>query len=138
MLIRVSVTNHGPEAAPIHLLPTLWYRNTWAWRYDDRRPQLIAAKPAKGKAAQDEVRLVHAQHHEIGEAWFACQGAPELLFTENETNNERLWGVPNHSAFVKDGMDETIVNKAGGKVNPEGVGTKVAAHYAFMICQVAT
>ena len=65
ILIRVSVTNHGPEAAPIHVLPTLWYRNTWAWGYDDRRPQLTAVKPEQGKAAKDEVRLVHAQHHEI-------------------------------------------------------------------------
>ncbi len=138
MLIRVSVTNHGPEAAPIHLLPTLWYRNTWSWGYDDRRPQLTAVKVKQGKAAKDEVRLVHAQHHDMGESWLACQGAPELLFTENETNNERLWGVPNHSAFVKDGIDETIVNKAEGKVNPEGVGTKVAAHYALMIEPGAT
>ena len=129
ILIRVSVTNHGPEAAPIHLLPTLWFRNTWAWGYDDRRPQLTAVKPEKAKAAKDEVRLVHAQHHELGESWLACQGTPELLFTENETNNERLWGVPNHTTYVKDGIDETIVNKAEGKVNPEGVGTKVAAHY---------
>jgi hypothetical protein len=138
ILIRVSVTNHGPEAAPIHLLPTLWFRNTWAWGYDDRRPQLTAVKPAQGKAAKNGFRLVHAQHHEIGESWLACQGAPELLFTENETNNERLWGVPNHSAYVKDGIDDTIVNKAEGKVNPEGVGTKVAAHYTLMIEPGAT
>ena len=133
ILIRVSVTNHGPEAAPIHLLPTLWYRNTWAWGYDDRRPQLTAVTSEKAKNAKDEVRLVHAQHPEIGESWLTCQGTPELLFTENETNNERLWGVPNHAPFVKDGIDDTIVNKAEGKVNPDGVGTKVAAHYALMI-----
>jgi len=133
ILIRVSVTNHGPEAAPIHLLPTLWFRNTWAWGYDDRRPQLSAVKPEQGKAAKDEMRLVHARHHAIGEAWLTCQGTPELLFTENETNDERLWGVPNRTPFVKDGIDETIVNKAEGKVNPEGVGTKAAAHYALVI-----
>ena len=133
ILIRVSVTNHGPEAAPIHLLPTLWYRNTWAWGYDDRRPQLTAVTSEKAKAAKDEVRLVHAQHPEIGESWLTCQGTPELLFTENETNNERLWGVPNHAPFVKDGIDSAIVNKAEGTVNPDGVGTKVAAHYALMI-----
>jgi hypothetical protein len=138
ILIRVSVTNHGPEAAPIHVLPTLWYRNTWAWGYDDRRPQLTAVESEKAKAAKDEVRLVHAEHPEIGEAWLTCQGAPELLFTENETNNERLWGVPNRTPFVKDGIDDTIVNKAEGKVNPEGVGTKVAAHYALMIEPGAT
>jgi len=133
ILIRVSVTNHGPEAAPIHVLPTLWYRNTWAWGYDDRRPQLTAVTSEKAKAAKDEVRLVHAQHPDIGEAWLTCQGAPEFLFTENETNDERLWGVPNRTPFVKDGIDDTIVNKAEGKVNPEGVGTKVAAHYALTI-----
>jgi hypothetical protein len=138
ILIRVSVTNHGPEAAPINLLPTLWYRNTWAWGYDDRRPQLTAVQTAPGKAVKDEIRLVHAQHPEIGEAWLACQGTPELLFTENETNNERLWNVPNHSPFVKDGIDDTIVNKAQGKVNPGGVGTKVAAHYTLMIEPGAT
>jgi hypothetical protein len=110
VLIRVSVTNHGPEAAPLHVLPTLWFRNTWAWGYDDRRPQLTAVKPVPGKAAQDEVRLVNIQHHEMGEAWFTCQGTPKFLFTENETNFERLWGVPNHTTYVKDGINDTIVN----------------------------
>jgi len=138
ILIRVTVTNHGPEAAPIHVLPTLWYRNTWAWGYDDRRPQLNVVTANQGKSAKNGFRLVHAQHHDIGECWLTCQGTPELLFTENETNNERLWGVPNHSAFVKDGIDDTIVNKAEGKVNPEGIGTKVAAHYALMIEPGAT
>ena len=138
VLIRVSITNHGPEAAPIHVLPTLWFRNTWAWGYDDRRPHLTAVKPAPGKAAKDQVQLVHARHHELGEAWLACQGASELLFTENETNNERLWGVPNRTTYVKDGINETIVNHAIGKVNPQGVGTKAAAHYALVIAPGAT
>jgi Mannosylglycerate hydrolase MGH1-like glycoside hydrolase domain len=138
MLIRVSVTNHGPEAAPIHVLPTLWYRNTWAWGYDDRRPQLSAVTSEKAKAAKDAVRLVHARHHAIGETWLTCQGTPELLFTENETNNERLWGVPNHTTYVKDGIDDTIVNNAIGTVNPDGVGTKVAAHYSLVIAPGAT
>jgi hypothetical protein len=138
VLIRVSVTNHGPEAAPLHVLPTLWFRNTWAWGYDDRRPQLTAVKPVPGKAAQDEVRLVNIQHHEMGEAWFTCQGTPKFLFTENETNFERLWGVPNHTTYVKDGINDTIVNKAEDKVNPDGVGTKVAAHYALVIEPGAT
>ena len=135
VLIRISVTNHGPEAAPIHVLPTLWFRNTWSWGYDDLRPQLTATKPAQGK---DEVRQVHIQHHELGESWFTCQGTPELLFTENETNNERLWGVPNQTPYVKDGIDETIVNNAIGKVNPEQSGTKTAAHYHMVIEPGAT
>jgi hypothetical protein len=81
---------------------------------------------------------VQVQHYELGENWLACEGTPELLFTENETNDERLWGVGNHTAFVKDGIDEMVVNKAEGKVNPEGVGTKVAAHYRMVIEPGAT
>ena len=138
ILIRVSATNHGPEAAPLHVLPTLWFRNTWAWGTDSRRPQLAEVLTAPGKRTKDEVRLVQVQHHELGESWLACQGTPELLFTENETNNERLWGVGNRTPYVKDGIDETIVNRAEGKVNPEGVGTKVAAHYSMVIEPGAT
>ncbi len=138
ILIRVSVTNHGPEAAPIHLLPTLWFRNTWSWGYDDRRPQLTAVNANQGKSAKNGFRLVHAQHPEAGESWLACEGTPEFLFTENETNNLRLWGVANRTPFVKDGIDSAIVNKAEGKVNPEGVGTKVAPHYYMFIEPGAT
>jgi hypothetical protein len=139
ILIRVSATNRGPEAAPLHLLPTLWFRNTWAWGYDARRPVLTAVKAKAGKAGKaQDVRLVQVQHHELGEAWLACEGAPELLFTENETNDERLWGAPNRTRYVKDGIDETVVNKAEGKVNPEGMGTKVAAHYRMVIEPGAT
>src|SRR5256884_2709664 len=136
MLVRISVTNHGPGAAPLHLLPTLWFRNTWAWGYDDRRPVLTAVKAKAGKA--QDVRLVQVQHHELGEAWLVCEGTPELLFNENETNDERLWGVPNRTRYVKDGIDDMLVNKAEGKVNPEGMGTKVAAHYSMVIEPGAT
>ena len=139
ILVRISATNRGPEAAPLHLLPTLWFRNTWAWGYDARRPQLTAVKAKAGKAGKaQDVRLVQVQHYELGENWLACEGTPELLFTENETNDERLWGVGNRTAFVKDGIDETVVNKAEGKVNPEGAGTKVAAHYRMVIEPGAT
>ena len=138
ILIRISVTNHGPEAAPIHVLPTLWFRNTWAWGYDDRRPQLTAVNASQKKSTKNGFQLVHAQHPELGESWLACEGTPELLFTENETNNLRLWGVANRTPFVKDGIDDTIVNKAEGKVNPEGVGTKVAPHYSMVIEPGAT
>jgi Glycosyl hydrolase family 63 C-terminal domain len=141
ILIRVSVTNRGPEAAPLHLLPTLWYRNTWAWGYDDRQPVLTAVVDGTEQAGAvpvQEVRLIHAQHHELGEYWLVCEGKPELLFTANETNNQRLWGVPNRSPFAKDGIHETVVNSAGGKVNPQGIGTKVAAHYTWHIEPGAT
>ena len=136
ILVRLSATNRGPEAAPLHLLPTLWFRNTWAWGYDDRRPGLVAVKPKAGKA--QDVRHVQVQHYELGENWLAFEGTPELLFTDNETNDELLWGVPNRTRYVKDGIDETVVNKAEGKVNPEGEGTKVAAHYRVVIEPGAT
>ncbi len=134
ILIRVSATNRGPEAAPLHLLPTLWFRNTWAWGYDDSRPVLTAVEPT----AQENVRLVHAQHHAPGDSWLACGGTPELLFTENESNARRLWGIENRTPFVKDGIHEAIVNGAREAVNPGGTGTKAAAHYRVIIEPGAT
>ena len=139
ILIRFTVTNHGPEAAPLHLLPTLWFRNTWVWGYDDHRPVLTAVmdEPAQTGTVQGS-SLIHAQHQELGDYWLACEGTPELLFTENETNTERLWNVKNPTPFVKDSIHETIVKGAQGKVNPQRVGTKVAAHYAWHIEAGAT
>jgi Mannosylglycerate hydrolase MGH1-like glycoside hydrolase domain/Glycosyl hydrolase family 63 C-terminal domain len=134
IMIRISVTNHGPGAAPLHLLPTLWFRNTWEWGYDDRKPILTAIKPEPVQAGSEhDARVIHAQLHDLGGYWFVCQGAPELLFTENESNAERLWGVESRTPFVKDGIHETIVKGVLGKVNPQGVGTKVAAHYAWHV-----
>src|SRR6266853_355287 len=98
VLIRVSTTNRGPEEAPLHLLPTLWFHNTWAWGYDDRRPVLTAEAEAEPAGEAPDVRLVHAQHYELGDYWLACEGTPALLFTENETNVARLWGGASRAA----------------------------------------
>src|SRR2546427_7903175 len=139
MLIRVSATNRGPEAAPLHLLPTLWFRNTWAWGYDDRRPLLTAVEAEPGPTGEARTAsLVHAQHPELGDYWLACEGSPDLLFTENESNAQRLWGIQNMRPFVKDGIHETVVNRAESKVNPQGTGTKVAAHYRMVIAPGTT
>src|SRR5437588_2067919 len=138
ILVRVSATNRGLEEAPLHLLPTLWFRNTWAWGYDDRRPVLAAEAEAGPADEAPGFRLVHARHQELGDYWLACQGAPDLLFTENESNAERLWGIQSRTPFVKDGIHETVVNGAEGKVNPQGVGTKVSAHYRLVIAPGAT
>ena len=92
LLIRISISNRGPEAAPIHVLPTLWFRNTWSWGRDDRRPSISAAANA-GQQKSPLLTLV-AKHWELGEYMLYCSGADELLFTENETNTERLFGVP--------------------------------------------
>ncbi|HEU5377372.1 MAG TPA: hypothetical protein VFV38_18265 [Ktedonobacteraceae bacterium] len=127
-LIRLSATNRGPQTAPLHILPTLWFRNTWAWGNDERRPEL---RRINSERSELQYSLIRANHHELGEYWLACQGTPDLLFTENETNTQRLWGVENRTSFVKDGIHETIVNHAQGKVNPQQVGTKVAAHYTL-------
>jgi hypothetical protein len=134
ILIRISATNHGPDAAPLHLLPTLWFRNTWAWGRDDRRPGMHTLEEPDGH----NYAHVHAHHWLLGDYWFAAEGQPELLFTENETNTERLWGVPSSSQYVKDGINDAIVNGARDRVNPEATGTKVAAHYHWEIAPGAT
>jgi hypothetical protein len=135
ILIRVSATNRGPEAALLHLLPTLWFRNTWAWGYDDRRPTLTIGESG---TEQEGTCFVQVRHHELGEYWLACEGTPDLLFTENESNARRLWGIENRTPFVKDGIHEAIVNGAREAVNPEATGTKAAAHYSTIIEPGAT
>ena len=117
---RVTVTNRGPEMARLHLLPTLWFRNTWSWGRDSRRPNLrTALKP----------HVIEATHHALGEYWLFCEGSRELLFTENETNVERLFGVPNSSPYVKDAFHEFIIERNRAASNPARAGTKAAAHY---------
>jgi hypothetical protein len=119
LLIKISAANRGPDAAELHLLPTLWFRNTWSWWPDPPKPSLRAA----GAAA------IAASHHELGDYLLQCDGAPRLLFTENETNNRRLFGTTNATPFVKDGVNDFVVAGRDGAVNPGLTGTKAAAHY---------
>jgi hypothetical protein len=121
MLVRITVHNRGPEAARLHVLPTLWFRNTWSWGVDDRKPSLRQAGTG----------VIEASHHDLGTCSLACDGSPELLFTENETNTERLWGQPNRTPFVKDAFHNYVVAGQGAAVNPSKVGTKAAAHYVL-------
>ncbi len=141
LLIRITATNRGPDPAPLHLLPTLWFRNTWSWGLDDRQPELRAVPrqdtAGTGTRARGG-RLVQASHHSLGDYWLVCQGNPELLFTKNETNAQRLWGAPNRTPYVKDGINEVVVGGNSGAVNPDGVGTKVAAHYQIHIAPGAS
>jgi hypothetical protein len=125
ILVRITAVNRGPEAAPLHLLPTVWFRNTWRWLEDAPRPSL---RHAPGSRAAVEI-----DHPESGRRTLRCEGSPELLFTENETNAQRLFGTPNPTPFVKDGIGECVVNGLRGAVNPEHVGTKAAAHYTRII-----
>jgi len=123
LLIRITATNRGPEAAELHLLPTVWFRNTWSWDASATRPVLRA-----GRAVADHA-LIETEHEALGPRWLYCEGAPELLFTENETNGERLWGEANPSPYVKDGINACVVDGEKDAVNPAAVGTKAAARY---------
>jgi hypothetical protein len=121
------VCNRGPEAATVHVLPTLWFRNTWSWWPDKPKPSLMQIT---GKGASP---LVAASHPQLGERYLYCEGDVPLLFTENETNNERIFGTANGTPYVKDGINNYVVNEKSDAVNPERTGTKAAAHYTICI-----
>src|SRR6266404_1563805 len=127
ILIRVSAKNCGPESAPLHLLPTIWFRNTWSW--DRTQPKPTLRKTAeKGHAA-----VIRASHAVLGDYDLFCDSPNDLFFTENESNSERLWGIPNSPPFVKDSINDRIVGAKIDHVNSAGFGTKAAAHYKFNI-----
>jgi len=123
ILVKITVINRGNEAADLHLLPTLWFRNTWSWRKGSEKPKIYTANIRSSGPA------IVAEHESLDSRHLYCDGKPELLFTENETNNQRLFNSSNASAFVKDGINDYIVNAAHGAVNPAQTGTKASAHY---------
>ena len=123
ILVRITAYNRGPASAELHLLPTLWFRNTWSWGRDARRPALIHQGGPAG------VTVVEAAHYYYPRRWLVCEGSPPLLFTENETNTQLLFGVENRTPYVKDGIDNSLVHGQCGAVNPSELGTKAAAHY---------
>ena len=124
ILVRITVANRGPEAATLHLLPTIWFRNTWLCGRDEPRPALRrTGDPA----------IVQLNEPQYGTRWIAFDGSPELLFTENETNNQRLFGAANVSLCAKDGINDFVVNGHREAVNPAAVGTKAAARYILNI-----
>ena len=131
ILIQISITNRGSETKTLHLLPTLWFRNTWSWS-DKQKPVLKACKSGNDFSA------IEASEKTLGERWLYCDGATELLFTENETNFSRLFGVSNASPYVKDGINDYLVNGIQQGVNPEKVGTKASAYYELPIDAGAT
>src|SRR5271169_6068731 len=127
LLVQISVVNRGPDPATIHLLPTLWFRNTWTWWPGTPRPVL------RHFATKDGWKVVAASHLQLGERYFYCEGDVPLLFTENETNNERIFGTPNLSPYVKDGINNYVVAGNQNAVNPEKAGTKFAADYQLTV-----
>ena len=124
ILVQITATNHGPEEASLNLLPTIWFRNTWSWNQNG------TAKPSLSAASEGVIELNHA---DIGKRYLYCDGAPELLFTENDTNNERLFNFRNGSHYFKDGVNEYIVHGNHQAVNREQRGTKAATNYKLTI-----
>src|SRR3954454_21362172 len=125
--IKITVWNRGPEAAAITILPTLWFRNTWSRERTDARPAIRQDEPVSGAS------VAAAFNPELGHMFLYCEGQPELLFTENETNNQRIFGIANSTPYVKDGINEFIAKGKIDAVNPEHMGTKVAAHYQLTV-----
>jgi hypothetical protein len=126
ILIAIGIANRAPEAALLHVLPTLWFRNTWTWWPDQPKPSLR-------RLAGTNAVAIEASHAELGDFLLHCAGDPSLLFTENDTNNERLFGSPNPTPYVKDGINNYLVAGRREAVNPNQTGTKAAAHYRIEV-----
>ena len=127
IVMRVTAHNRGPDPATLHLLPTLWFRNTWSWGDEVEKPVLGAVDDAPGIAA------LRASHPELGEWLLRADAEAELLFCENETNTERLFGTPNTSAYVKDAIGRFVVGGEADAVNPGRTGTKAAVLHVLTI-----
>ncbi|HYJ90861.1 MAG TPA: hypothetical protein VEV84_06115, partial [Pyrinomonadaceae bacterium] len=119
----ITVANRGPEAATVHVLPTIWLRNTWTWNGSEPTCHL--------KSVADNVIELECEAYD--NRWLYCENANELLFTENETNNERLFNAQNRTPFIKDGIGEFVINGKTGAVNPAKIGTKAAANYQLNV-----
>ncbi|BCA53052.1 glucosidase [Nitrospira sp. KM1] len=127
ILIKVTVHNRGKDTASLHVLPTLWFRNTWSWSEGVDKPSLEQSSEPNGMS------VIAASHPELGNRYLWCEGEVPLLFTENETNMERIFNQPNRSSYVKDGINQCIVHGQDGSVNPLRTGTKASAHYQMKI-----
>jgi hypothetical protein len=128
ILCRISAVNRGPDPAPLHVLPHLWYRNSWSWGYGRPKPELTVV----------DDHTVYTNHRHLGERWWYVNGVgtnreSPLLFTENETNTERLFGVQNANSYAKDGINEAVVHGRLDRVSPTGKGSKVAAHFQQVV-----
>jgi hypothetical protein len=132
VLIAISICNRGPGESVIYALPTLWFRNIWTWWPDEPKPSLKDASMRSGAVA------ISAADSLLGTYFLHCDGHPSLLFTENETNNQRLFGTPNPTPYVKDGINDYVVAGRLDAINPSNTGTKAAAHYVLRVGAGAT
>ncbi|MCA9921416.1 MAG: hypothetical protein KC421_03540, partial [Anaerolineales bacterium] len=135
ILIKISAVNRGSETAVLHLLPTLWYRNTWSWGYDAGPMGDVPGKPLLRQVSET---AVHGSHPAQGSTFLYAENPDHFLFTENETNNQRLFGMPNASPFVKDAFHQYIIHSITSAVNPNQEGTKATAVYQQAIAAGAT
>ena len=122
ILIRLTLHNRGKEEATLHVLPTIWFRNTWAWGYDDARPQLHSHSP----------QIIAAYHRLLGCYYLKSEDFPETLFCENETNTNRFYGYSTKSNYYKDGINDYLIH-GNNSINPEQIGTKAAFNYILTI-----
>ena len=127
IVIKIEAFNRGSAPAILDLLPTIWFRNTWSWGSGERPPRMNET------FLSTECKAIHLSQEYYGERWLYCEGIPDLLFTQNETNNRRLFGVDNESPYVKDAIDDYIVHSKRESVNPNHSGTKASAHYRVLI-----
>lgn len=123
--IKITVLNRACVAAPLHILPTIWFRNTWAWGEGTARPQM--------KAQTDAEQNIHITHPELGEYILCTDGNIETIFTENETNAERVFGFTSGSKYVKDAFHDFVINKKSDVVNPQKQGTKAAFYFQMSV-----
>jgi hypothetical protein len=127
LVVKYTITNRGPEKAEIHVLPTVWFRNTWSWDKTQPKPRLRRAPQP------DACPVIELDEQYYGERYVYCEGNPQLLFTENETNQQRVFGSANASPYVKDSFHDYVVGGIRESVNPAETGTKAAAHYRYEI-----
>ncbi len=127
ILIQITAINRGDLNQTLHLLPTIWFRNTWSWTSDAKKPVLQAVQ------SMQSCDVIQATHETLGERWLYCQADGEMLFTENETNNHRIFQTDNVSDYLKDGINNYVVNGEKSAVNPNLVGTKAAVNYVLEI-----
>jgi len=125
ILIRIKVFNRGPEESELHILPKLWFKNDWSWFINKTKPTIKLTRE------RDDLFIIQAKHPELEEMWFYCESPRELLFTENETNMKKLFGLENISPYVKDGINDYIVKGLKDGVNHERTGTKFSPCYVL-------
>lgn len=126
ILIQIKIINRGVESKTLHFLPTLWFRNTWSWNGDNK--PILQAIPS-----EHQMSIIESVHPTLGKRWLYAQGVNELLFTENETNTEKLFDSPNASPYVKDSINDYIIHGRKESINPHQSGTKAAIYYVLNI-----